>query len=97
MRTYSLEQFRDDIRPLEVRFQRRAPNGPTLRHVLKACEFMQQIDGLVSCLSPDERANPALISQERVADLLDDVPISADDVRSFRLVYRLFQRMSVGG
>jgi hypothetical protein len=95
MGTYSLEQFRDDIRAFGARFQRIPPKGPILQKVLTSCQFIQQVDRLIDRLSPDERTNPALITQERVAALLADAPITADDVRSFRLVFKLFERMSL--
>ena len=95
---YSLDDFRRDVSPLAVRLKRRATlSGPTLKRIVAGYEFVQKIDTVIGRLSQDERANPALITHERVTALLVDTPISADDVQAFRQAFKLFESMSRGG
>ena len=98
MERYSLDDFRRDVGPLVARLKRRATvNGSTLKRIVAGFEFVQKIDSVVERLSQDERANPALITSERVTALLVDTPISVDEVQAFRQAFRLYERMSPGG
>jgi hypothetical protein len=95
MRGYSLDEFREEISAVGAWLKRRpGPTGPMLQRLLTSYEFIQKIDRLIDRLSPEERSNPGSITHERVTSLLADTPITADEVRSFRLVFRLFDRMS---
>jgi hypothetical protein len=62
--------------------------------MITSYEFIQKVDRLIERLSPQEQLDPGLITHERIAALLVDAPLTADDVRSFRLVFKLFARMS---
>src|SRR5262245_8788887 len=98
MQRYSLDDFRRDVGPLAARLRRRSTlSGPTLKCILAGYDFVQRIDRVIDSLSQDEKANSALITHERIAALLVDMPISADEVRAFRRAFKLFASMSGGG
>jgi hypothetical protein len=95
MRAYSLDEFREDIQAIARVLQRRpTAKGPILHRIFTSYEFIQRVDRLIERLTPEERLNPGSITHERVASLLADTPITAEDVRSFKLVFKLFERMS---
>jgi hypothetical protein len=95
MRAYSLDEFRANIQAIGRMLERRpTAKGPILHRILTSYEFIQKVDRLIERLSPEERMNPGSLTHERVASLLADTPITPEDVRSFRLVFKLFNRIS---